>query len=61
MQWEYQVGPSIGIDAGDHIWASRYILEVMFFPLLNLKTKGKIEQHFIVFLNLYELCIIHLS
>ena len=28
MQWEYQVGPSVGIEAGDHIWASRYILEV---------------------------------
>ncbi|KAJ0034833.1 hypothetical protein Pint_24944 [Pistacia integerrima] len=26
-QWEYQVGPSVGIDAGDHIWISRYILE----------------------------------
>ncbi|CAJ2658499.1 glutamine synthetase [Trifolium pratense] len=26
-QWEYQVGPSVGIEAGDHIWASRYILE----------------------------------
>ncbi|KAJ9700195.1 hypothetical protein PVL29_005828 [Vitis rotundifolia] len=26
-QWEYQVGPSIGIEAGDHIWCSRYILE----------------------------------
>ncbi|KAJ7980145.1 Glutamine synthetase [Quillaja saponaria] len=26
-QWEYQVGPSVGIEAGDHIWGSRYILE----------------------------------
>ncbi|CAI0559984.1 unnamed protein product [Linum tenue] len=26
-QWEYQVGPSVGIDAADHIWCSRYILE----------------------------------
>ncbi|KAK6937485.1 Glutamine synthetase, catalytic domain [Dillenia turbinata] len=26
-QWEYQVGPSVGIEAGDHIWCSRYILE----------------------------------
>ncbi|KAI9100832.1 hypothetical protein K1719_024194 [Acacia pycnantha] len=25
--WEYQVGPSVGIEAGDHIWCSRYILE----------------------------------
>lgn len=22
-QWEYQVGPCVGIDAGDQLWASR--------------------------------------
>jgi len=26
-QWEYQVGPSVGIDAGDDMWISRYILQ----------------------------------
>jgi glutamine synthetase len=26
-QWEYQVGPSVGISAGDELWVSRYILE----------------------------------
>jgi len=26
-QWEYQIGPVIGIDAGDQMWLSRYILE----------------------------------
>lgn len=25
------MGPSVGIDAGDHIWCSRYILEVILF------------------------------
>ncbi|XP_050315991.1 glutamine synthetase 2 cytoplasmic-like [Anthonomus grandis grandis] len=25
-QWEYQIGPSRGIDIGDQIWMSRYIL-----------------------------------
>ncbi len=25
-QWEYQIGPSVGVDAGDHLWVSRYIL-----------------------------------
>ena len=25
-QWEYQIGPCVGIDAGDHVWMSRYIL-----------------------------------
>jgi glutamine synthetase len=25
-QWEYQVGPCEGIEAGDHLWMSRYIM-----------------------------------
>jgi len=25
-QWEYQVGPCEGIDSGDHMWVSRYIM-----------------------------------
>lgn len=25
-QWEYQIGPCLGIDIGDHMWMSRYIL-----------------------------------
>jgi len=25
-QWEYQVGPCVGIDGGDHLWMSRYIM-----------------------------------
>lgn len=25
-QWEFQVGPSTGIDAADHLWMGRYIL-----------------------------------
>jgi len=26
-QWEYQVGPCVGIDAGDDLWVSRYLLQ----------------------------------
>ncbi|KAL0397212.1 UNVERIFIED_CONTAM: Glutamine synthetase cytosolic isozyme 2 [Sesamum calycinum] len=26
-QWEFQVGPSVGISAGDQLWVARYILE----------------------------------
>ena len=26
-QWEYQVGPCLGIDAADELWVARYILE----------------------------------
>ncbi|CAG8743428.1 547_t:CDS:2, partial [Funneliformis mosseae] len=26
-QWEYQVGPCEGIDMGDHLWVSRYLLQ----------------------------------
>jgi glutamine synthetase len=25
-QWEFQIGPCEGIDAGDHLWVARYIL-----------------------------------
>jgi len=27
-QWEFQVGPAVGISAGDQVWVARYILEV---------------------------------
>ena len=26
-QWEFQIGPCVGIDAGDHLWTARYILQ----------------------------------
>ena len=26
-QWEFQVGPAEGIEAGDHLWIARYLLE----------------------------------
>jgi glutamine synthetase len=26
-QWEYQVGPAVGIEAGDHSWIARYLLD----------------------------------
>nr|Q06378.1 RecName: Full=Glutamine synthetase; AltName: Full=Cytoplasmic GS3; AltName: Full=Glutamate--ammonia ligase [Hordeum vulgare]CAA48830.1 cytoplasmic glutamine synthetase [Hordeum vulgare] len=26
-QWEFQVGPTVGISAGDQVWVARYILE----------------------------------
>merc|ERR1712012_711655 len=25
-QWEYQIGPRVGIDSGDHLWMSRYLM-----------------------------------
>jgi glutamine synthetase len=25
-QWEYQIGPCTGIDSGDHMWMSRYLM-----------------------------------
>lgn len=28
-QWEFQVGPAVGISAGDELWVARYILEVV--------------------------------
>ena len=26
-QWEYQIGPSVGINSGDQVWISRYIIQ----------------------------------
>jgi glutamine synthetase len=26
-QWEYQVGPCLGVEIGDHLWTSRYLLQ----------------------------------
>jgi glutamine synthetase len=26
-QWEFQIGPCVGIEQGDHLWMARYILE----------------------------------
>lgn len=26
-QWEYQIGPCLGIDQGDHLWMARFLLE----------------------------------
>lgn len=26
-QWEFQVGPCIGIEVGDHLWVARYIMQ----------------------------------
>ena len=28
LQWEFQVGPAVGISAGDQLWVARYLLEV---------------------------------
>jgi glutamine synthetase len=25
-QWEYQIGPCVGIEEGDHLWMSRYVM-----------------------------------
>ena len=41
-QWEYQVGPCVGIDSGDQLWISRYILErvsEMFGVVVSLDAK----------------------
>jgi glutamine synthetase len=31
-QWEYQVGPSEGVEASDQLWLSRYLLLRSFDP-----------------------------
>ena len=43
-QWEFQVGPCIGIEMGDHLWIARFLLQyvarcglVIFESFTNLK------------------------
>lgn len=26
-QWEFQIGPCLGIEEGDHLWMARYLLK----------------------------------
>ena len=40
-QWEFQVGPSVGISTEDKVWITRYILEV--YPSVSSETL-KIEE-----------------
>ncbi|KAF7145621.1 hypothetical protein RHSIM_Rhsim04G0209300 [Rhododendron simsii] len=32
-EWQFQVDPSVGIEAGDHVWCAGYILEVIYLHL----------------------------
>lgn len=45
MQWEFQVGPSVGIEAGDHIWCARYLLEVTYNACLEFEFEFIMLQH----------------
>ena len=60
-QWEFQIGPCIGIDAGDQMWVARYILHklseqydinISFSFLLNNNIVMMITEA-IIFLLLY--------
>ena len=42
-QWEYQVGPTEGIDMGDDLWVSRYLLQVC----LLRKRERKKQKYFL--------------
>ncbi|KAF9682040.1 hypothetical protein SADUNF_Sadunf05G0066800 [Salix dunnii] len=39
-QWEFQVGPSVGISAGDEVWVARYILEACIVTLRIAEIAG---------------------
>lgn len=55
-QWEYQVGPSLGMKAADDLWVSRYILwriaeelgVVVTFHPKPIKGKKKFFIHYLV-------------
>jgi len=41
-QWEFQIGPCVGIEQGDHLWMARYLLERLSEKLgivINLEPK----------------------
>jgi glutamine synthetase len=41
-QWEFQIGPCVGIETGDHLLAARYLLEVIaakYYISINYKPK----------------------
>lgn len=47
-QWEYQVGPLPGVEAGDHLWMSRYILHRVaedFDVVVSLKPRTFMATH----------------
>ena len=35
-QWEFQIGPCVGIDQGDHLWMARYLMASAGFLLIIL-------------------------
>jgi glutamine synthetase len=41
-QWEFQVGPCVGIEAGDHLWMARYFLHLLsekYNVIINMEPK----------------------
>merc|ERR1712100_126287 len=42
-QWEYQIGPCVGIDSGDHMWMSRYLM-IRVCELLGANEKLKVKH-----------------
>ncbi|RRT59606.1 hypothetical protein B296_00045698 [Ensete ventricosum] len=44
-EWEFQVGPSIGISAGDQIWVARYILEGVANRGASIRVGRETEQN----------------
>ncbi len=41
-QWEFQVGPCLGIEEGDHLWMARYLLQrvsEMYNVIVNIEPK----------------------
>ncbi|KAJ6929569.1 hypothetical protein NC652_013448 [Populus alba x Populus x berolinensis] len=52
-QWEFQVGPSVGISAGDEVWVARYILEACVVILVNLFSSS-VESSNILFCSVMQ-------
>ena len=55
FQWEFQVGPTVGIAAADQVWVARYILEVYIInTLMVMYTACNLISSYNLFLWLFS-------
>lgn len=51
VQWEFQVGPSVGISASDQVWVARYILEVLNVAINTESFTARTQGYFKTFID----------
>jgi len=53
-QWEYQVGPTEGIDMGDDLWVSRYLLQRVAEDFGVVVSFDKLSRHHVRHIKAYD-------